>query len=625
MVGLLLGNDYGPSRDEIRNARVGEDAFRAYAGSMDYFSHPSLSDHGPVYFMLFSATSRLVHGIAPSWSLADGRHLSNFAIFLVGLLCFYQLCLHWMSSRSAWMAAALFATQPLLFGHGFVNQKDVPFLTFFLATIVTGVKAADQWVGRTASAAVEPAGRAWLSARAYWQRIIPSRHALRLSKKMLLFSALGVTLLLVTDLFFLGTVHRLGESTILAAYAGRAPSLVQQAFSRVATDAHKTSVDAYLAKYETFFALLRMYLTIFLAGGGLLGIQLAFPSNRTDLGISHKALSQPALLASAVLLGITICIRQIGAFAGALVGLYMLYRGRSKASILMLAYWVIAALVTYATWPYLWPDPIGRFAGSVFHAANFPFLRTLFRGTLVRSDQLPWDYFPTLASLQLTEPALPLILLGFGITVWRLAKGKTQSSPIAFLGLWVAVPVLALVFRLVPAYGIRHLLFVFPPLFVLAGVGLEMVVLRVRPRWRQALAVGVTLLPGIIGIVQIHPYEYIYFNTLAGGVSGADGEYALDRWCLSYREATEAVNQMAELGATVAINTDASTIVSDYLRTDLTLLPRTERVEGADFVISCVSPTRAEWQTEGFERVYEVRRGTAVLAEVWQRGVPVDG
>jgi len=286
---------------------------------------------------------------------------------------------------------------------------------------------------------------------------------------------------------------------------------------------------------------------------------------------------------------------------------------------------VIAALVTFATWPYLWPDPLGRFTGSVSYAANFPLLRTLFKGSLVRSNQLPWDYFPTLAGLQLTEPAVLLILLGFGTTLWRLAKGKTPSLLFAVLALWVGVPVLALVLRAIPAYGIRHLLFVFPPLFVLAGVGLDLVIRRVRRKSIQALIFGAMILPGILGIVQLHPYEYIYFNNIVGGVSGADGEFALDRWCLSYREATEVVNQFAESGAIVGVHTDASTIVPYYLRTDLTLLPRTEPVEGADIVISCVSPSRGDWQTEGFERVYVVRRGSALLAEVWQRVGQADG
>jgi len=51
VVGLWLGNDYGESLDEAANAGSGAQALLAYSGSGDYFSLPSLADHGPVYFM----------------------------------------------------------------------------------------------------------------------------------------------------------------------------------------------------------------------------------------------------------------------------------------------------------------------------------------------------------------------------------------------------------------------------------------------------------------------------------------------------------------------------------------------------------------------------------------------
>src|SRR3989304_3275355 len=87
-----------------------------FSESDDYFSNSYLADHGPAYFMFFTATSQLVQQIAPNWSLADGRHLTNYATFLAGVLLLYQLGLRFISPRSAGMAAALFATQPLLFG-----------------------------------------------------------------------------------------------------------------------------------------------------------------------------------------------------------------------------------------------------------------------------------------------------------------------------------------------------------------------------------------------------------------------------------------------------------------------------------------------------------------------------
>jgi hypothetical protein len=42
-------------------------------------------------------------------------------------------------------------------------------------------------------------------------------------------------------------------------------------------------------------------------------------------------------------------------------------------------------------------------------------------------------------------------------------------------------------------------------------------------------------------MVRLHPYEYTYFNRLAGGVAGAQGRYMLDYWGLSLKQASQAL------------------------------------------------------------------------------------
>jgi hypothetical protein len=623
LVGLWLGDDFGLSWDEVRNAAVGEDALRAYSGSDDYFSNSYLADHGPAYFMLFTATSRLVHQIAPSWSLADGRHLTNYATFLAGVLLLYHLCRRFMSAKSAGMAAALFATQPLLFGHGFVNQKDVPFMTFFLATVATGIMAADRWGNRNTTVVSSSPGSASSSGRAFVRNLGLEWHGLSRTSKWVLVSALGISLFLVVDLLFMDTLHGLGASIVAAAHEGQAPFLVQWAFSRVATDAHRLPVEAYLSIYEALFVNLRLAMALLLVLAWMTALGRAFPSLGGRLGVSWRALGGSGLLGSAILLGIATSTRQFGIFAGALVSLHWAHRLRVRATFPALVYWLTAGIVMYATWPFLWKDPLGRLRYSVLLAADFPVHTTLFRGLDVGSNALPWDYFPTLAGLQLTVPAVLLILLGLAVLIWKLLRASRRSSLIGLLALWIAVPTTALVLRILPAYGIRHLIFLFPPLFVLAGLGIEVAMLRLRPTWAQALAFGAVILPGILGIVRLHPYESIYFNELAGGVSAADGKYELDRWCLSYREATEAVNRLAGPRAIVGVPTQTNQI-EPFLRADLSLVTEMAQVEAADVVISCTWRSEGDWHTRDFERVYEVRRGSAVLTGVWQRRTPLD-
>ncbi len=40
-------------------------------------------------------------------------------------------------------------------------------------------------------------------------------------------------------------------------------------------------------------------------------------------------------------------------------------------------------------------------------------------------------------------------------------------------------------------------------------------------------------------MIELHPYQYAYFNNLVGGVRAADSRYMLDYWGLSFKQATD--------------------------------------------------------------------------------------
>jgi hypothetical protein len=59
-----------------------------------------------------------------------------------------------------------------------------------------------------------------------------------------------------------------------------------------------------------------------------------------------------------------------------------------------------------------------------------------------------------------------------------------------------------------------------------------------------ALAAGVVvllagLISPVVGMIRLHPYQYVSFNWLAGGVATADKRYMLDYWGLSLKQAAE--------------------------------------------------------------------------------------
>ncbi len=619
-LGLVLGNGFGMSFDEGRNVGVGEAALAAYSGSVSYFDLGSLDEHGPAYFMFFVMTSKLIHAVAPAWTLADGRHFTNFLMFLLAVASFYAIGLRLFSKRVSWMATLLFASQPLLFGQAFINQKDIPFLGLFMATVATGLIAAGSWAEERAAqaAGAETKGVPRFRELRGEFSFLPGR------LRVVLVVAACLLGLVIIDLVLIGGLKHLGEYLISLAYAGQAPVPLQAAFNAVATDAYKTPLPVYIDKFSAGWRFVRIGGPLIIAALGLLAGSLILPTPRgmwrAWLGDLRRGSWRWSLAISAALLGLTICVRQLGIFAGALVTLVVLYRGGGRTVRPLAAYWVIAMLVAVATWPFLWPSPIARFWESMTLAANFPPHQTFFRGHWLRSSKYPWFYFPNLAGIQLTEPAVLLSVIGLAIAGWRLFRRDSRWWLIVLLGIWAGVPLVGLVAFKMTVYGnITHLIFVLPPFFLLAGLAIEALVKRIRRAWIQGVLLAVALVPGIWGIVWLHPYEYIYINSLAGGVSQADGFYELDRACISLREGIEFVDRTAPLGATVMLPPQVVQVVP-YARPDLRLIDNRVSYDEAEYVINC-SWTHGlpPWPSQDFHAVYKVMRGTAVLTTVYER------
>ena len=81
--------------------------------------------------------------------------------------------------------------------------------------------------------------------------------------------------------------------------------------------------------------------------------------------------------------------------------------------------------------------------------------------------------------------------------------------------------------------GIRHFVFVIPPMAVLAGLAFASAMnwLGENRRSWQPAAVAIfafgLLLP-LAEMIRLHPYQYTHFNYIAGTVREADDRYMLD-------------------------------------------------------------------------------------------------
>ena len=106
-------------------------------------------------------------------------------------------------------------------------------------------------------------------------------------------------------------------------------------------------------------------------------------------------------------------------------------------------------------------------------------------------------------------------------------------------------PALAVALRPAMYNGIRHFVFVMPPMAILGGFVAARIADALRGVSFMPIAAGIALALGIVLPViemgRLHPYQYAYFNWLSGGVTRARERYMLDYWGLSFKQASEAL------------------------------------------------------------------------------------
>ena len=95
------------------------------------------------------------------------------------------------------------------------------------------------------------------------------------------------------------------------------------------------------------------------------------------------------VLLPAVLLGLTVCIRVLGPLAGVLVALYGLHKQGRRALPALFPYVLLAIAAVYATWPYLWPDPVGHFVESIVVMAKYPWRGQVLFKHVLRNAMIP--------------------------------------------------------------------------------------------------------------------------------------------------------------------------------------------------------------------------------------------
>jgi hypothetical protein len=205
------------------------------------------------------------------------------------------------------------------------------------------------------------------------------------------------------------------------------------------------------------------------------------------------------------------------------------------------------ALMT-AFWPAMMLDPLGH----PFRALDA--LKTI--PAQMGAGHQPWYTIPYYFAVQLPEIYLPALALAL---IWGLSWLRRGAQPWDHQAQARALAALALVFPLLwlMATGVasydnnRHFTFLLPPMAAVAALGLEGLArrLRKRPAWlAAATALGLVFaLQQAWAMVRLHPYQYVFYNHLVGGLPGAVKRgLKTDYWVHTYKEAVSRLEQYLE-------------------------------------------------------------------------------
>ena len=271
-----------------------------------------------------------------------------------------------------------------------------------------------------------------------------------------------------------------------------------------------------------------------------------------------------AIVGFGLLFGAALGIRVLGLLMIGYAGLAMLVRiphlrtGPVRDHLSFFAQSVIAFLPAFligyvimiAAWPWSALAPLNPIRGLIDFGQFNMEIHTLLAGQVYTMGNLPRWYVPAYLLIKLPLLMLAGAGIAFALILWpsgpasRTAEQRLETALLVFIAVF---PVICEVVDRGPAdTGLRQFLFVVPVFAVLTGIGFDWL-LNMLAAWRRlaAAGAGAAILAGLIWdasvLVRLHPYQYLFFNPLVGGLQGAERHYDTDYWVNIMPEAVDAL------------------------------------------------------------------------------------
>jgi len=293
----------------------------------------------------------------------------------------------------------------------------------------------------------------------------------------------------------------------------------------------------------------------------------------------------------------------------------------------------IAGGVMAVFWPWSVQEP-GNLLGALHAFTHFAFYPlVLWNFDLIPADHMPQIYLPGLLTLQLPEYVLVGLpaALAASLLTWRRRLIGIFATPSAQQYLLVTGSALApiagyLVMDPTVYNGLRHFLFVVPPLVILGAIGLDKLLTWAALKHRLAgMALAGLLVLGLARqgtlMARLHPYEYVSYNSLIGGIAGAENRFELDYWGTTLAESARGLAAYLNAQPSLGLSGDEPvrvfvcgdrTSAEPFLPADVEL---TEVLAEAQFYMGMTAVHCAGYDTPG-QIIIEVQRMGVTLGYV---------
>ncbi|WP_204102427.1 MULTISPECIES: hypothetical protein [Spirulina sp. CCY15215] len=247
-------------------------------------------------------------------------------------------------------------------------------------------------------------------------------------------------------------------------------------------------------------------------------------------------------------------------------------------------YWLFYLLIgiawmgtTTLVYPASWSNPVGWFLDTLHYTSNHAWPGVnLFAGVEIKPSENPWYYLPLWFFL--SNPFIWIISLFLGLIFiaqnYRAFTNLQRACIVLVLLQVFFSPLVAIILHANIYSGMRQFLFIIPGVAAIAAATLSWIYQKIWQNLGKLFAIAlfiVLISPIIFDTITLHPYQYLYFSRISGGLSHARGNFDTDYWGLTLREGTEWVNENAEANSTLSLG-GATYIGQMFAKPDLKVL-----------------------------------------------------